>query len=480
VLSANTALLLALTMCLAVYVLYLAAARPSADDFGRASTSSVAEVIARSEQSYRNWCGRWASIGIQLFGWYLIPQRTAHLSTCYSLFLLAVHIVGLSAVASGIRILTTFKWKEIAIVSLTATAVYFACYHDPGQTIYWIPGATEGGLASVFLGLGITLIVADTERVNLLRGFCAGVLLFVASGCHELAGLVGTSFLCFFLVGYFLIVKSRQVDRHVLVAIGISLLLSGLGTAVSVFAPGNELRAAKDVTTDLSLGDQVNSFVQLNLRTARVLLSPVMLFGFSIAVSVFAVPAKLRPSFVKDRRLLQLVIVSAILSLVATAGVYGIKVGNNPAGRTVNFFSTSALLMVLPAFLGMFYNQAVCGCFAGSKHWCSKSLLLFCFAATVITGPTLDRGVFSYKKSLFSWLRTQEERHQILLEAGRNGEGDVLLSSSLPPAPPLLYTEMEVSDDPKQFGNQIRATYYGINSVRIFARPVQNGVDGQH
>src|SRR6516162_1570978 len=128
-----------LLACGLVFLAYLYAAFPVADDFGRATCASPSEAIARTADNYLHWSGRWAGIGIEHIGWSLIPQRTPNIGHYYSLFLGLVLLASFGGLFAIMSCLLRGGTCSNLLRSCVVALFYFSYFHSPAETLFWIP-----------------------------------------------------------------------------------------------------------------------------------------------------------------------------------------------------------------------------------------------------------------------------------------------------------------------------------------------------
>ena len=460
-LYAQVLLLGAALLCFAIIVVYLYAARPMADDYGRASCQSIVEALSRTSETYTGWSGRWASIGMQHLGWGLIPQLTPSISAYYSAFLAAVWILMFTGSAVIMKLLLGRTCVKTLYLTVIAAVYYFSFYHDLSSTIYWIPGATEGGLAVILMSLAIWLVVSRLAGIlesGMVYYTTVFLCLLIAPGCHELAGLTASAFFALMLIWHYF-----KHDHRVPQVLMYAFIFSVAGTAISVFAPGNSVRAELQ-GADPSLGNMANACLLIVLRTLRVIMSPQMLLGIPLAAIIVQRYPDVLQRLLSYKKQAFAISGAMSLALIAVAMVYSYKLGGHPAARTVNFFCTSMFVITVPALV-----ITIAGYVKSRKIGIpslAEPLLCLLLGTSIILGPNLDKGFFSYKTSLIPWIQDQESRHALLIESSSNGQEDVMIEPG-PPAPHLLFMEYELSSDAGSWQNQHQARYYRIDRIKM-------------
>jgi hypothetical protein len=452
-----------LLACGLVFLAYLYAARPLADDFGRATCATPSEAIARTADIYLHWSGRWAGNGIQYIGWSLIPQRTPNIGQYYSLFLGLVLFASFGGFFAIMSCLLRGSTSSNLLTSCVVALFYFSFFESPAETLFWIPGAAEGGLAVVLMSLAVWLVInclTGSPKYRPLTYIEVGLCLLLGAGCHELAGMTASAFFSL-LVAWFFFCNNRRVPALVVFA----LVISTIATAISVFAPGNSVRSAQEFGNHGSIPNALNSLSQLLLRIMRVILSPQLLLGAPAALIFLRKSGSVRPNLLAQSKLVQTAGISMLIALLVVVLIYAVRAGAIPAGRTVNFFCSSLFLVAVPAMMIAWLGRpepslpVICD---RLQPW-----LFTLLAISIFTGPTLDRGFFSYKKGLIPWIRYQENKHRLLLQAAQSGESEVVLDPG-PPPPYLLFQDSDLGVD-EAWANKVQADYYGVHSIRIKA-----------
>jgi hypothetical protein len=280
---------------------------------------------------------------------------------------------------------------------------------------------------------------------------------FVAPGLHEIAGLFLCAFFSLILIFMFLFGLPFR-GKFIL----ISFLITLIATSVSVFAPGNAIRAGIEFSNaDVSLSGTINGLVQLWIRVGRVIFSPSFIVG-TIIVILFSNKNKIFYNFPFSPKKSALISFLGFVALVGLSLLIAWKTSKIPAGRTVNFFATVFILCCLPLILYVF-STSIHNLLPKINF---KPLLIplnFVFAFTIVLGSTLDRGLFSYKTNLLPWVKYQNDKHFTLCKSPPHSE---IILKPAPPAPPLLFTEHDLKTS-NSISNLAQERYYALKSIRI-------------
>lgn len=447
----------ALFLVFAFIFIYASVAVPFADDYGRATTASLGEAYKRVISDYFNWTGRWASMAIQYGTWGLVGADTKYLFSVYRTAIFIILLCNLIGWFLLVRLVTFLDGWKAAALAIGVGGTYLSVFHSPGQTLYWLPGATEGGLSSLLAAVvlwgSVPLFLQSSARISALKIFLLSIGIFVSTGCHELGGMFLATFFSLALISNFLLSNGWNVKILIYL-----LIASTVATVLAVFAPGNSVRAAAEGMQTGSLFHAMNAGSQICLRTLRTVVSPALLLGAAILI----VHAKSQPdSFFKiPKSACFALLVVVPLALSAVAAVVALKTATTPAGRTVNFFVSILVYTWLPAVV--IWVSRLCHLKDFNIPTTVPAWLWALFALSIVIGPTFDRAFFSYKTYLPAWIQYQNNKHLILSSAESS---DIVTINEPPPAPPMFFTETDITTDPKVWINEVQSVFYGVRQI---------------
>jgi hypothetical protein len=438
---------------------YAFVAIPFGDDYGRATTFSIEKAIHRVISDYFNWTGRWASMTLQYGAWAINKGEPQYFFRSYRLLILLLLLVNVFAWYFIVKLVTVLRGWKAVVLALGVGGTYLSVFHSPGETLYWLPGAAEGGLSSLLVALlvwgSMPLISGGLDSFSLSKNLLVAVGIFICAGLHEIGGM--------FLVSFYstaLVWKTVSGQGWHLRVLSIFLIASVLATCISVFAPGNSIRAATEGMQTGSLLNVLNSGSQITLRTLRTVLSPPLLLGFAIlvisATSYPNIPSKV------SAKVSAFLCWAVPLSLVTVAALVAWKTATTPAARTVNFFASTLVYIFIPALTIWLSNliQKNNRNFRMQVPTCLWAL----FALSMLLSPTLDRAFFSYKTQFPHWILYQNSKHLILSNAQKSG---IVILDEPPPAPPMFFTETDITSDPKAWINQVQSNFYGVSTISL-------------
>jgi len=212
-------------------------ALPVFDDFCRAAFYPTTEFRPDAvpsgfwpalSWSYQNWSGRWAgtALGMLILG-------TANIESFYPVVLVATMAVFVSlTVVAARRYFGRHGWLIAGLVWLT----YWSSTPALSEVFFWATTSIEAHAGLVTAALVWSYAATrDRQRWPTTLLLCTGA--FLVGGLHELAGILFCGCLAWRLV--YLAINDRTALSG---WIWIAVLAFG-GTAVSIFAPGNGVRA---------------------------------------------------------------------------------------------------------------------------------------------------------------------------------------------------------------------------------------------
>ena len=436
---------------------YAAVAVPFADDYSRATTATFAEAYQRVVSDYFKWTGRWASMAMQYGAWAFIGGDIKSFLLGYRISLIIVLLVNLLGWYFLVRLITGLNHWKALILGIACGGTYFSVIHSPGQTLYWLPGATEGGLSSLIAALvlwgALPLFLQKWARISALKIFLLSMGIFVSAGCHELGGMFLASFFGLALA-YGLLLQCNW-NKKILLYL---LIASFVASAIAVFAPGNTVRAEWEGMQSGSLLESINAGSQICLRTLRTILSPSILLGSAILFLY----AKSQPDFVfkvnKSESFFLVIAVPLVLALVAAVVAW--KTAAIPAGRTINFFVSLLVYIWLPSLV--IFASRLSHLNINSISSQVSVCIWLVFALSILIGPMVDRAFFSYKTHLPDWIQYQSHKHRILMMAD---SFDTVHLNEPPPPPPMFFTETDITADSKAWINRVQAAFYGVSAI---------------
>lgn len=213
-------------------------AHPLADDFARAYKGRTQGVVPAMIHEYFTWTGRWAATGTNYFltsSFDLVRFYPVLLAITPALLIVAVYALLRADGIGAVR-------RQCLVLTAAAVAIYWAGMPHPGETIYWLTGGTDNltGLAlSLLLLAGLLRYRARTAHISVAIGIGLSLLAMLATGFHELFGLL----LCIVLAGGTLKAwLARESRRWMWTSCFIAALI---GFLVVYAAPGNAVRQSE-------------------------------------------------------------------------------------------------------------------------------------------------------------------------------------------------------------------------------------------
>lgn len=211
---------------------------PATDDFCKASLAfgefpqRQPSVLAVTWLYYTQWSSRWVTTFLQ-------SMIMSHLDLVadYGWLLILVVVSNVAALWYFFRTIFQLRVANALLAAAIFYAAYVASLSDSPQELYWLTGAIEYNLSfSTILLLG-SLLYHERRKTWY---YCVLLLLSIAIPAqHEIAGI----FLCGMLFAGVIAARLKKLPAR---RWYLSLAAAALSLAVSVFAPGNALRAAEE------------------------------------------------------------------------------------------------------------------------------------------------------------------------------------------------------------------------------------------
>ena len=318
-------------------------------------------------------------------------------------------------------------------------------------------------LLEAHVGLVLALVVWSVTESGL--GGVARVLLplgaLVVGGIHELSGV-----LFVVLVGARVLYQFRT-RRKVSPALAAVFAAAVAGTAISILAPGNRVRAALIAETGAghSLGWELATAASLAMRLLRTwLLTDVRFWAATVVLLVVAIRRSAGVEPAHRRRLRDLGWIGAALTLAVVAGtlIPTLALAAEMPARTeaqVLFTFLAGWSVMITAFGEWVAGTQVIGApvLQGTQ---SLALVVLCLAVSADgNGREIRRAWASGR--LAAWHRAQGERMR-RLDAARGTPGLVVL----PPVPrQAVMPSTRDSPDPDYAHNLCLAWYYDVPGV---------------
>jgi hypothetical protein len=441
-------------------------AEPVADDFERAISVDVSHAVA---SAYSHRTGRWAEIGLDSF----LLSRLPMLSV-YSGLLLGLQVVHFFALLAFWQMLVGSAislWGRLGL-ALGSLAFLLAGYPEPSETVYWVPGGIEYQLP-VSLALLCLALLSVTTRVPLRpshalpRAFVLGVFGVAITGLHELVALALSGVL--FTGTVFVLVERRPNPGIWLIL----LVFVALGTALSVFAPGNAERGAVDFPYGRSISYGIMALGKLLMRVLRwidlKLVAASVLFALTFGPQLR--PSKQDPPHRARIRTWAIPIAGASILLgscalltFATGGVGPVRSHNLLYMEfCIAWFTSFVTVLKIAPGLRWPVNSS-------TRAWRNVAATFFCVSLI----GSMNHGMATRDLLLHAvpWGRAMAERYELVRQAAKlNGAAaDVVVPPVVPPA--VFWRELDIRHDPDFPINRFFATYFGVRSIRVEESPV--------
>jgi hypothetical protein len=462
--SSKFAQSLILVTCIAVSIVVFVLvffAEPIADDFWFANAVDVRSAV---ETLYLGWSGRWASHGLEALLLTKLPMLSIYSGILWGLH--AVHFIGLFyfwhlLVGSAVPL------RRRLILALASYVFLFAGYSEPGETVYWVTGAIENQLPLSLMVLLLAMVHAGTRSYlrpsrALPLALALGLVAFTIPGLHQLAALILLGVL---FTGALFVVLERRPNLMVWILL---LMFAVLGTAISIFAPGNAVRAAKQ-GHGLSISEGIIPLIQLLMKVSRwidlklVAASVLVLLTLGWQTPVIGS----RPDRAHLRaKVIPLVGVALVLGTCASIAYLTASTG---PPRVQNFLYETfcmawfaSLVILLKATSGLFYRpDDSSGPSPVVRIAHNVAAVLFCIS--LITSPNIVGASRDLLTNAVDFRRAMTHRYDLIRRAARldGPAADVVV----PPVvrPQTFYRVWDIGPD----HNEDVANYFGVRSVRL-------------
>jgi Family of unknown function (DUF6056) len=230
-------LVLVLAGALLPFLLLAAFCHPSGDDFWLTNIVREKGIWQAQWEIRQTWSGRYTSMLLASINPLVFGSFAAYKALAFSLLALLGLTMGyfVNAFLGHTRPL-----RQVALLSLAWLALYLGFMPVVSQVVYWMSGSLSYQVAHIALLwlFGRLLQPAPAGAFPVARLLTDGLLVLFISGLNETA----MALLLYLLAGLLLLGwwVSRRADKYLLVL----LVLTAIGVAFVVLAPGNAARSA--------------------------------------------------------------------------------------------------------------------------------------------------------------------------------------------------------------------------------------------
>jgi hypothetical protein len=438
-------------------------AGPAADDFCRAAISDLTEHFGAS---YRTHTGRWASVGlfvplllqrIDLFsplqyGGMLFVLWCGHFAVFYLLIRLVVD--------------ASATWRTCAKGAALIGVLWWCGLPAPGQTVYWISAGVEYGLgfqlAAALLAAVILYAAAGKRGAGAaVAGLGLGIFALVVTGFHEIIALSVTATLIVVAAAAFMQRLDSRFKLLAFSAVGIA------GAALSIFAPGNAMRAGRLQSAESPGSTLYSMYVQWYEQLVPWLLDPRLLCASFLLLSSRQF-AELKPrwqTWLVDRWWLFPLCTAALV--VGCLAVPAIVLGRPGPGRLQDFAYS---IFVVGWFLTLFgAGRRLSLHQAPSIGPLRETVALLFIAAILFTGNMQGAvSAIAGRNNVVAWHKWLGQIESGAVRAASNGSTELVLERV--PSGPVIFTYgfQRVPDrDSAHFINRCMAEYLGLSKVLV-------------
>lgn len=452
---------------LAVAVTLFRYAHPLADDFARGYKGRVQGIVPSIINEYFTWTGRWAACGLSYF-----LTTSFDIVRFYPLLLTIIPAALTAAVylllqASGIG---ATRWQRAALTA-AALAIYWAGLPDPGDNFYWLTGSVDnvaGLVVSLLLLAGLIGFRARTPLLSVIAGIGLSLLAVLATGFHEVFGLI----LCVVFAGGTLQAWLAGDSRRWLWTVCLAAAL--IGFLIVYVAPGNGVRRAEfplaanlGVTLQLTIKQSVSNII-LWILDVRLLAATILL----LILAPRSLTEHRRSSCVVTRDIVIIALTWAAAIFAAFAAVSW-AIGMKMAPRTLDgiyFIFLAGWFWVLVMVMRRFAERDEPLLIAAPLL--RRIAVAMFVVAMLLTGNTW-KALQDLRGAAPAYSAAMGARYRSLAAAAARGEQDATVEP-LPQQPESFIKYFELREDPDYWENWSVAHYFGLNTVRMSGKSDKN------
>jgi hypothetical protein len=450
---------------------YTRLAFPALDDFWRATPKSDS-IFHQVALLYRFWTGRW----LTSFFYGLATPRIGIFGPGYAAALVVALLVWFSGflIASRLLLGRGASGAQVAGLAIALFATFWAGAPAPSEVFYWFSGAFEYGLPFLLSMISLRLLASAVgEKPSLPLAVAAGLVGALASGAHEIAGII--------LVGASACAAAANWHlgrRPAVIACLAALALVAAGLAINLLAPGNAARAAV-----FPQGGSIGRAAALTFgsrSTPAGWLLDLRLIAFTLLLLTIGTGYPLRPAWVRIRLPWLLLLPGLTLGCVfGTWFLAAYSLGFPPPGRLQTLLyglfiiGWAAVVIILREKLDRAGARA--GGLRGSQiGTCAAAIFGLALLLSANTRTAVRELPFAHGR----WLEANRQQMAEVRTRHGRGETDIILAP-VPPHPRLLMNQ-GLPGDPGRVENQSMATLLGVRTIRaapgdVSARRVWRG-----
>jgi hypothetical protein len=447
----------AVAIVMALAVTYLFLAEPGRDELCRAALGTAPRTISHyTAEAYQQETGRWLALTLYAG---ILPRFDPY-GAGYGFALLGLFLLWFGGFVLAVDLISggRARRRDRFLLALLLLGIFW-CGAPSQEGINWLTGATEYGVPFFLMMLSLRLAAClDQPRWGLWAAIASGSSAILASGMHELAGLllVG-SFSCYLLV------MRRLKRRGALFNAMILLLLCTFGFVVSAAAPGNFARAGRYT-------DGGNYFLALAL-TARPYAGPLSWLAdlrlTALTLLLLSTPAfrKLRPAWTQVELPLAFLLPVGLLASLCVAYFLGCLVqAAGPGGRNLDFYYALFVVGWLASLvaIGAKLNLPA---ESGGYQQLARAAGTWLLALSLITSPGAAAALHDLPKSLTLWRQENGLLLKQIAAARARGEANLVVK-------PLFFVPRNLFDsgireNPDFWSNRCMARFHRLRSIRL-------------
>ncbi|MDB5258749.1 MAG: hypothetical protein JWM14_3444 [Chitinophagaceae bacterium] len=444
-------LLLLLFFPLAVLVLFN---HPSADDYCYVVSAFKQGYWEAQWSTYNNWTGRYTSTFLLDSGPLLYGSFVGY--KMQNLILLVLTAV------SGLYFVKTLMNKkdiDVSVIAVSVCVLFLYLVKMPTLTegFYWLSGAITYQLANTATLVVIVIVLNLRKEYKLWKVITAFVLCFLICGSNETSMIELIYILCALMA--FEYASARSIPKYYYALLVISLI----GAAIIIFAPGNAIRSSyfhgeKNIINALILAGGVGlSRMQEWLQDILILL--VLFLPFLKQTEVFSD---------NERKITPVILILYPFFIVGIliVGYFPAfwSVGFEPPLRTVNvlywIFTFSCLHY---AILLVTYIKQKGGVFVVVPQFVLWILVFIAFRDLAPQNNLRTASMDVVSGRAITYDREMEERYQAM----ERSKGNDVVFKPLTAMPKSIFCTDIESEHPEDWKNVCMADYFHLKSLNL-------------
>ncbi|MYN15034.1 hypothetical protein GSY71_18005 [Pusillimonas sp. TS35] len=442
---------------------------PQTDDFctfGRLFSSN-GNPLSESYFLYKHWTGRYSSsFFISLPAW-ISSISPLHVQYIYKIFVLAY----LAAIPISIYFFLRTIGVDLLfsrLASLMVSSIIFLIIPSKIELLYWLTGS-----AVYLVPIAFFFVLAAALENQLAKPIVyynlAIFAIIILVGMNELIAISAGILIIAHAITNFTRIKTDRQKYLILFTIFI------LALAVTVFAPGNFARDAKDSSLAVSNKHNIQAALVMGMSSLKNLwnynfkdYAGVLLYG-SFAMGSVGVLLAIRGISIKWRAVTPLM-ATALISIPIQFFIYSFLSGDIAPSRILNQ-STALLWAPTMIFISVLFNNTAISRLRARnlphlRNCCYGVLIIM--GILVVSQPAFSTLNGKIRSFAGVWAQEHALREDMIRSSLSSGKRDLRVTHfSKEPGWPPIFQGADITNDPKNWINQCVANYYKIERIQL-------------